>query len=719
MSGSIQNTKQKIAVLGGGMGALSAVYGLTSQPNWKDKYDITVYQMGWRLGGKGASGRNTKRANRIEEHGLHIWFGFYDNAFKIIQDCYSELDRKNTLPKCPIQSWDDAFKPHDLLVFREKIDDRWVNCYFDRPSNEFKPGIECDTFNSPWSNICLLIEFLHYQYQQSDLTSVISSNKDETVSTDFVDRIISYIKFKVEKSTISKSSLLLGVAKTFANSLDDNVLINDRKSCIFILDLLSHFKEWLWNTIKNTIYENDEIRHLWYATDLGFTMIRGIICDEIYLNGFDSIDHLDFKEWIQLHGASDITTNSPIIDGLYSGNFSFIDGDINRPNFAAGVFLQCMLRIMLTYKGAFIYKLQAGMGEIVFAPIYQMLKQRGVKFKFFHQTIKLNFDADSNSISSIKIKKQVKLKKNTYDPLLHINNIPCWPIEPKYELIQNGEKLQQQNLNLENNNSGAWVDEENIELLKGYDFDQIILGIPIAALPSICSNLIQSLPAWRKMIDEIKTVQTQAMQLWLNKETRESGWPLEAPLMVTYERPHENWLDASHLISVENWKPDDKIRSIAYFCSVMPIESNSQHESISKNKAPYNEKIWNDSVEWLNNHSKSLWPNFCNNDTTFNWNILVDPENKIGIERLHSQYLRENTDSSEQFVISTSNATQYRMRTDESGVKNLFLTGDWIYNGFNVGCIESATISGLQCSRAITGAPRNIIGENFFILNTD
>ena len=30
------------------------------QPGWQDRYEITVYQMGWRLGGKGASGRNAK-----------------------------------------------------------------------------------------------------------------------------------------------------------------------------------------------------------------------------------------------------------------------------------------------------------------------------------------------------------------------------------------------------------------------------------------------------------------------------------------------------------------------------------------------------------------------------------------------------------------------------------------------------------------------------------
>src|SRR5437764_13866891 len=67
--------KQKIAVLGGGIGALSALYAITSQDSWADRYDITVYQVGWRLGGKGATGRDRQRADRILEHGYHMPFG--------------------------------------------------------------------------------------------------------------------------------------------------------------------------------------------------------------------------------------------------------------------------------------------------------------------------------------------------------------------------------------------------------------------------------------------------------------------------------------------------------------------------------------------------------------------------------------------------------------------------------------------------------------------
>src|SRR5438128_1867876 len=97
--------RKKIAVLGGGLASITAAYKLTEAADWKDNYEITIYQMGWRLGGKCASGRNAGIANRIEEHGLHLWFGFYDNAFDIIQKCYGENARPNG---SSLSTWEQA-----------------------------------------------------------------------------------------------------------------------------------------------------------------------------------------------------------------------------------------------------------------------------------------------------------------------------------------------------------------------------------------------------------------------------------------------------------------------------------------------------------------------------------------------------------------------------------------------------------------------------------
>src|SRR4028119_2363332 len=106
------SNKTKIAILGGGMASLATAFSLSDPNNPKhEQYDITVYQLGWRLGGKGASGRG--QYARIEEHGLHIWMGFYENAFRVIQTCYEELKRP---PHTPLATWEDAFKQHNLIV---------------------------------------------------------------------------------------------------------------------------------------------------------------------------------------------------------------------------------------------------------------------------------------------------------------------------------------------------------------------------------------------------------------------------------------------------------------------------------------------------------------------------------------------------------------------------------------------------------------------------
>ena len=105
--------KKRIAILGGGVSAMTTAYYLTSYPGWKDDWEIDVYQMGWRLGGKGASGRNAAHNQRIEEHGLHIFLGFYDNAFKTMQSLYSELARS---PGEPLATWDEAWKPADYVA---------------------------------------------------------------------------------------------------------------------------------------------------------------------------------------------------------------------------------------------------------------------------------------------------------------------------------------------------------------------------------------------------------------------------------------------------------------------------------------------------------------------------------------------------------------------------------------------------------------------------
>src|ERR1043166_5853076 len=85
----------KVAIVGGGCGAMAAAFELT-RPELAGRFDVTVYQVGWRLGGKGASGRG--KHGRIEEHGLHVWMGFYENAYCVSRGIYAE---NHTKPRPP------------------------------------------------------------------------------------------------------------------------------------------------------------------------------------------------------------------------------------------------------------------------------------------------------------------------------------------------------------------------------------------------------------------------------------------------------------------------------------------------------------------------------------------------------------------------------------------------------------------------------------------
>src|SRR4051794_12770653 len=117
-----QGERTKIAILGGGVGSIVAAFELTRTEELRERFEVTVYQLGWRLGGKGASGRDRKRGDRILEHGLHVWFGFYDEAWKAMRAAYEELDRPQ---HAPLPTLDKAFTPCDQIVLYDQQDGEW------------------------------------------------------------------------------------------------------------------------------------------------------------------------------------------------------------------------------------------------------------------------------------------------------------------------------------------------------------------------------------------------------------------------------------------------------------------------------------------------------------------------------------------------------------------------------------------------------------------
>ena len=116
---------------------------------------------------------------------------------------------------------------------------------------------------------------------------------------------------------------------------------------------------------------------------------------------------------------------------------------------------------------------------------------------------------------------------------------------------------------------------------KGVDFDRVVLGISLGALREICAELIDARPAWRDMVDKVKSVSTQAFQLWMSPDAKGLGWNFPATILTAYDAPIEHpqpmntWGDLSHLIEREEWPLGAMPASIAYFCGPMTDDPGS------------------------------------------------------------------------------------------------------------------------------------------------
>jgi uncharacterized protein with NAD-binding domain and iron-sulfur cluster len=703
---------QKIAILGGGISSLAAAFDLTSDPDWKTNYEITVYQMGWRLGGKGASSRNPNANNRIEEHGLHIWLGFYENAFAMIRKCYQEWNgRPGTF-----RSWQDAFKPHEFIVLEERTPSGWTSWPITFPANDSQPG-DGNELPTLWDYVVMAIETIREWVEPRQLLTdqQLAQAGVAAVSADAMNRELR----RKERRSQRVGLKLIRSAERHARRMPRNPRKHKQEDRTTLLSLMRDFSNLVSGAIPANIETDASVRRTWVTLDLFAAVVRGVLSDDVLGQGVDPLDALDFRAWLAKHGASKLTLDSALLRGAYDLAFSFEGGDPLKMNLAAGVSVRAFFRMVFTYKGGVLWKMQAGMGESVFTPLYLVLRERGVQFQFFHCVESLVPSADQKQIEAIRIWRQAHVKNGDYQPLVRVPtsaaSIPpldCWHYGPDFTQLVEGDQLQANSINLESHWT-PWQGGDHFVLQRGRDFDTIVLGIPVEGLKEICQELIAHSPRWQAMATNIKSIQTQGFQLWLTKNLSQCGWTFPSPVLGAFVEPLDTWADMSHLIPVEGWPPGS-VGQIAYFCGVMatpntlPPKTNGSFPQLMANQ------LKTDAIAFLAKDARHLWPTSCG-PTGFDWDFLLSPNGTTGEARFDAQYWRANIDPSERYVLALAGTTQFRLATDESEYGNLILTGDWIRNGFNTpGCIESAVISGRQAARAISGSDVQIIGEKDF-----
>lgn len=733
--------KQKIAVLGGGVGAMTTVFELTEQPGWDEKYEITVYQLGWRLGGKGASGRNRKenKGDRIEEHGLHFWFGYYENAFNMIQRVYAALGRK---PDQPLATWRDAFKPHSLFILMQFYKAQWAEWHLSPPA---MPGVPGDGSIPPfWELVDKLLHALH-NHMAEVLPADLHVEIHGTTS-----KLPGWLRWLAERLGLIAAEAAGAIDFLATRAIVQRAAQNpDHPDSLSLLqeavEALGHFVERAGAAINHRIdqiIENDVetipiLRRVLSLVELGYYMFKGIVVDDVARKGFDQLDHLDLREWLASHGAGSIALDSDSLRVAYESIFAFSEGSYAKPNLAAGAGLRGLLRLCFTYKEAFAWKMQAGMGDTIFAPFYEVLKARGVKFEFFSAVREVVPSVDGTRIESITIGRQATIKGGgEYYPLYPVNDLPCWPSEAFYDKLDQGEDISKLPLNLESFWC-QWKDVHTDVLKVGVGFDIVVLGTSIGPIPYICPRILDQKQAWRDMVDNVEAIGTQAFQIWtvqddaklrLARDGKELVQLDELPIYGGFAQPHNTIADMSHLLPRENWPVGGGPGAIYYFCGPLALPRRMPPQDTGFLFPIFQDAAANvRAAEWMRTNVQFLLPGSMFSGYPGSFPDTLDFD-KLYVEReldapvddgspasstFDAQYWRANIDPSERYVLSCAKTTQYRLRASDCGYSNMVLAGDWTYTSLNYGCVEAAVMSGMEASRAICGAPKIIFGENY------
>lgn len=673
----------RVVILGGGMAGLTAAWRL-SEPGWRDRFEsITVYQRGWRLGGKGASSRGEN--GRIEEHGLHIWLGSYENAFTLLRECYAELDRGVTDPSAPIRTWDQALIPADNLGLTEPWGNDWLTWLGTFTRNDELPGApdgdgrEMTTVEFLRRAMQLLLDFAD-SLREATAAGLALSTSPDTPAAPSSARTIEAVQRAV-------AAALLAIADPQAGrSTPTGVL------------------EQALEAIRSTLDQErrPEEKRSWLLISLVTATIRGLIADGLVTDprGFRAINDEDFGQWILRHGAHRDVLDYALIRGLYDLVFGYEEGDQNRPAFGAGLAVFLTGLVLFAHKGAIFWKMTAGMGDVVFAPMYQALRRRGVDFEFFHRVDGLHLDSRRQCIDAITMGRQVRLAADRYEPLITVRGLPVFPSGPLADQIESKVGTEFLESHLEDRRD----DVETRVLRRGADFDHVVLAVSIGMVELVAAELIEDRPEWRDMTTHVRTVATQAFQIWLGPDEPSLGWSRPGVTTSAYIPPFETWASMPQTLWVEDWPDDDRPGTVAYFCGSLHAEwpTADAHVDYVKN---CKHRVRAEAVTFLDDHLHLFLPGAVNGQG-FNWSLLSGADGRLDSSALASQHLSTNIDPSDRYVQSLPGTDRYRLRADESGYDNLVLAGDWTDSGLNAGCIEAAVLSGLQAANALLGRGR-------------
>lgn len=724
----------RVAIIGGGCAGITAAWELArlNQRPGGPRYEITVYERSWRLGGKGASGRDPH--GRILEHGLHIWLGFYENAFRMMRECYAEVERRGWGPgaadgeRLAHGRFDDAFiaEPHVGVASRTPGGD-WSAWTGYLPPMPGEPGTPLDAATNPFTLpgylrrcLGLSLALIHSVVGAPDDPNPAGrSTHDDAAALDFADPLLAAGPIVERMARWLRTGVLAGAAGVLHAASMLETWLRERDPApqwdSTVLAFLEAFATQTRRQLSDLVALDAPLRRKTEVIDLILTIVVGLYRDRVLLDprGLDAINHIDCQAWLRQHGALESSVRSPFVIGLYDLAFCYREGDRDQPALAAGQALRGALRMFFTYRGSLFWRMRTGMGDAIFAPLYRVLKARGVRFKLGHALRHAAFSPGAAAGEGERA-DGARLSRLDFDvrpmPDEPLDALGCWPDRPPATW---GTKE-------------APVAPAACTLHDGTDVDAIVMAMGVDDFRTVCDPaLFQALPAWQRMVQQVRTIGTQAAQVWLDRDLSALGWQRGPVLMSGADWSLETWADMTvTLASERQWRQvqrgepaeppraDDAVRTVVYFCGTLPdteIEA-VRHEAPEARHERLLHRVQQNLHDAMTRHMAAFWP-------TLNVHPQAAVHALLGADgqpfasdtplaaRLAAQHLQANHEGSERYTLALPGTLDDRISPLDGSFANMTIAGDWTECGFNEGCVEAAVMSGMLAAHAVAGAP--------------
>jgi uncharacterized protein with NAD-binding domain and iron-sulfur cluster len=760
-TGNETAARRQVTILGAGPAGLAAAFALSRTAELRQGFAVTIYQMGWRAGGKCATGRAIDRGWRIEQNGSHYLFGCYLNSFAMLAEAYQELAAHG---EKGFGSYREQLVPRGLVVARAepsegsappamgcgggpafarraaredqaKAGDNWFTFLPETAAAPEKGGKY-----PPPSHVVFVVGQLALA---ALLGLFVNSDARPARATRWVQALFPISPFhrggwpRLARTMALAAAWLIDVPIWMLLRLVGAILValaaviprrtRGRLEGLGVATLraLTRGARALARAVDRPLAARStgwrgRLHRLCVLSELGATAAIGIIDDQLWKPGrLEGIDGEDFRQWLRRHAGPSVGLTSvaecPLIKIWYDAVVAYEDGDCGRPSISAAVTLHALFRAVVTYKGAFAYQMTHEVGDSFIGPIVRALQLRGVEIRFFHRV--RGFEArtygEASFIHKIVLEEQLPAERREKHLVFAEMKAggagataPPRKVWPNHPLFSDGATCPEPAAPLDAHQAADSGLRTVLEL--GTHFDEVIFTLP----PGVARGLtpLMKQPAWQAMVEGVKSVATQSLRLWFKPDLAGLGWPHGNPILSGFSPPYSTWEDNSQNLNADQCAtvaPGESAGSIATMFGPLSGRIQGRELSLAEQKELARKEAW----AFFRDQARLLWTGLPES-VQDRYAVLLAPPGTIGEGRFAWQLQRANTGPMESYVLALPGTLGCRLRPDESGFANMYLAGEWTRNGFEVGCVEGAVLSGLLAARAVSGDTWKVVGED-------